>query len=57
MYKNIIILCADDMGYPCESKYKDLFETLYPNLNECCSEGFTFHKHNTNSSLDSQIKM
>ena len=57
MYKNIIILCADDMGYPYESKYKDLFETLYPNLNECCSEGFTFHKHNTNSSLDSQIKM
>jgi len=51
MYKNIIILCADDMGYPYESKYKDLFETLYPNLNECCSEGFTFHKHNTNISV------
>ena len=23
MYKNIIILCADDMGYPYEHKYKE----------------------------------
>ena len=51
MYKNIIILCADDLGYPYEWHDVNLFKRLYPRMHDCASRGFSFHKFNTNTSI------
>lgn len=51
MYKNIIILCADDLSYPYEWYDKNVFKSLYPRMHDCALKGFTFHKFNTNISV------
>lgn len=51
MYKNIIVLCADDLGYPYEWHNKNLFKNLYPRIYDCALKGFSFHNFHTNISV------